>query len=101
MLTSLLSVDEYLGTLVDSLEVQTHQFALRSLELLAVLTLTAMKPSSASACGTRRRVGSIIDVPVMRQIHHDSLAVTSKLPAAIKQLLCRYLGSHRLGTKSQ
>ena len=66
MLSGLLPVDEDFGLLVDTLEVELHQFADGCLEAFAILALTCGIPATTRASSAFLRIGSRKDVPVVR-----------------------------------
>ena len=88
MLSCFLSVDEDLSLLIDTLEVELHQFPLGCGKLLAILTFAALEPASASASGSCRWVRCVINVPIVGEIYSDGFPVAGKLPVAIKERLC-------------
>ena len=87
MLSCFLAVDEDLGPLIDTLEMESDNLTLGGSELLAILALATLEPATASACSTSRRVGCIVDIPVVWKIYCDGFPVTGKLPAAVEELL--------------
>ena len=101
MLSSLLAIHIDLGLLINALEEELDEIAIRRLECLAVLALACLEPSSASSRCSLARIGPFEDVPVVRQVNSLRFPIVSKLPAEVKQLslcLCRcrrhYYGQH-------
>ena len=90
MLSGLLSVNEDFGFLIDTFEMELGNIGIGGLECLAILALTAFKPTTAGACGSLAGVWTFVDVPVVRQVYIGGLAVTSELPVIVKQqfVLC-------------
>ena len=84
MLSGFLSINEYFGFLIHTLEMQFYQFALRGLECLAVFALASLEPSAASTSCSLSRIGTFEDIPIVRQIYTDGLTLVGKVPAVVK-----------------
>ena len=85
MLTSLLSVHEHLGSLIDAFEEEFHHLARRSFEQLAILAFAALEPAAAGSGGTCLRVGCVEDVPVVRQVDSSCFSIAGELPPAVEE----------------
>ena len=76
MLSGFLSIDKDLSLLIDTLEMEFYDVGIGCGEGLAILALTSLIPAAALLGGTRFGVRSIINVPVVGQIHLHGLAIT-------------------------
>ena len=66
MLSSFLSIDEYLGLLIHAFEVEFYHLALGCGKHLTILALATRIPTAIGTTGTCSRVGCISNSPVVR-----------------------------------
>ena len=87
MLPCFLSINIDLSLLVDSLKMELYNFGFWGAKLLSIFALAARIPATTSSSGTCRRIGSLVDIPVMGQIDVNGFPIAGKLPTTIEQRL--------------
>ena len=65
MLTGFLPIDKYLCLLIYSFKMKSNYFCIWRFKCLSIFAIATRIPTATFLGSTRRRVGSLVDIPVV------------------------------------